>query len=87
MSDSPMTEVREERHTEWIEADPYVVGVKVVATYFPSRPHEPCLASDQMKLVEEARRRAEVGDLAWLIEHTDLCVRVPKPTKSTPDGS
>lgn len=57
------------RRTRLVRAGRYVVALDVEMVYPEEDPSEPCYEPETVRLLGEATRRAEDGDVAWLRRH------------------
>lgn len=56
----------------YIESGGMIVVLEVPVVYAPESPDEPLLEAKTIKLLDEARRRADAGDRSWLRKHGSI---------------
>jgi len=63
-----MTDIqgKKTKTVRWIHTARCVVRVEVDAVILEDDPSEPCFDAQTVKWLDEVRRRAEQGDVAWL---------------------
>jgi hypothetical protein len=61
----------------YVETGDMIAVLNVPVIYAPESPDEPLLEAKTIKLLDEAQRRANVGDRAWLRRHGRIFCSVP----------
>jgi len=60
-----------------IECGNMIAVLDVPVIYSAEDPYEPLLEAKTMKFLDEAQRRADAGDLAWLRQHGSFYHSIP----------
>ena len=61
----------------YIETGNMIAVLDVPVVYAPESPDEPLLEAKAIKLLDEAQRRANAGDQAWLRKHGRIYSAIP----------
>jgi hypothetical protein len=69
--------IRQGKIKRYVEAPGIIVVLDVPVIFAPETPDEPLLPARSLKLLDEAQRRAEKGDCAWLRRHGRIYTAMP----------
>lgn len=77
MKTASQSNVRHGSVKRYVEAEDMIVVMEVPVIYASESPDEPLMQAKTIKLLDEAQRRADAGDVAWLRKHGRVYRSVP----------
>ncbi len=69
--------IRHGKMKRYIETGNLIAVLDVPVIFAPESPDEPLLEAKTIKLLDEAQRRADAGDRAWLRRHGRIYSAIP----------